>query len=435
MMSSTILRAARRIRGEITVPGDKSLSHRAALIAAVAEGTSHLINFSTADDCRRTLDCLQALGVSIHRQGSQVEITGRGLGGFRPAETVLDAGNSGSTLRMLLGILAGQPFTTTITGDDSLRRRPMDRVIGPLQQMGATITAVENCFAPLTIQGGPLRPLTYRLPIPSAQVKSALLLAGLYAEGVTTIMEPIRSRDHTEIMLREFGAHIVVHEGRISLAGRPTLVPRMYSIGGDPSAAAFFIGAAAMLPDSDLVVRNVLLNPTRRGFLDVLTAMGVTCERLGEKTLHGECVADLRVRSSPRSLHQGSDPFLIHGGQVPLLIDEIPLLAVVATQTAQGMIIRDARELRVKESDRIRAIVENLRRMGAHVTEQEDGMVIPGNQKLRGADIDPAGDHRIAMAFAIAGLVAEGETIVRHSDVVSVSFPEFFSLLDRIVYR
>ncbi|HXF05066.1 MAG TPA: 3-phosphoshikimate 1-carboxyvinyltransferase [Blastocatellia bacterium] len=438
-MSSTVINPARRIRGEIVPPGDKSLSHRAAMIAALADGTSQVTNFSPCEDCQRTLQCLRALGIAVGQwqteKGSLVEIAGRGLYGFRPPEGVLDAGNSGSTIRMLSGILAGQPFAATITGDASLRRRPMDRIVHPLRLMGATITACEDRFAPLTIRGGELRPISYHLPIPSAQVKSAILLAGLYAPGVTIVSEPVASRNHTEIMLKEFGADVTTDEGKTSVVGRSGLIPQSYEISGDPSAAAFFIAAAAALRGSELVVRRMLVNPTRTGFFDALKELGVTLDLVRESIVHGERVADVIVRSERESLRQRSEPYLVAGRRIPILIDEIPILAVLATQTRHGVIIRDAHELRAKESDRIRTIVTNLRRMGAHVSEQDDGMIIPGDQKLRGAEIDPAGDHRIAMAFAIAGLLAEGETVIRDSECVAVSFPGFFSVLDHVVER
>lgn len=409
------------------------------MIAALADGTSQILNYSPCDDCQRTLQCLQALGIPVHQRsgpdGAIVEITGRGLNGFRPPEGPLDAGNSGSTIRMLSGILAGQPFATTITGDESLRRRPMDRIVHPLRLMGATITACEDRFAPLTIRGGELRPISYHLPIPSAQVKSAVLLAGLHAEGVTLVSEPVASRNHTETMLKEFGADVTTDDGRILVVGRSRLIPQSYRISGDPSAAAFFIAAAAALAGSELVVRRILVNPTRTGFFDALKELGVTLDLVQESIIHGERVADVIVRSERESLRRHSEPYLVAGRRIPLLIDEIPILAVLATQTRHGVVIRDARELRAKESDRIRTIVTNLRRMGAHVSEQDDGMIIPGDQKLRGAEIDPAGDHRIAMAFAIAGLLAEGETIIRDSDCVAISFPGFFSVLDQVVER
>jgi len=435
-MSSYVISRAKRIVGEVRLPGDKSLSHRAALCAALSEGVSRLHNFSPGLDCERTLACLRALGVPIEIEaGMTVTIGGVGLEGFAPSAHTLDAGNSGSTIRMMAGILAGQSFESTITGDASLRRRPMDRIVHPLRLMGATVHAREDRYAPLTIRGGTLRPIRYRLPVASAQVKSCVLLAGLFASGTTTVEEPVPTRDHTEIMLAEFGAQVSAVGRAISICGRPRLRAREYRIAGDLSSAAFFIAGALALPGSQLLVRDVLLNPTRTGFLDVLRRWGADVAIENPRRWHGEAVGDVRVTSRPTAQTSRAEPLVLGGALIPAVIDEIPLLAVLATRMPGGIIVRDAGELRVKESDRIRATVENLRRMGAQVVERADGLAVAGPQALRGAEIEPEGDHRIAMAFAIAGLWADGETIIRDSEVVAVSFPAFFSMLEQIVER
>jgi len=361
-------------------------------------------------------------------------VEGVGLAGLRPPDTILDAGNSGSTIRMLSGILAGQPFESIITGDESLRRRPMDRIVRPLRLMGAEITAHDDRYPPLVIQGGNLRPVKYTLPVASAQVKSCVLLAGLFAPGVTTVEEPIPTRNHTEIMLSEFGAQVNVADRVISVVGHPKLSGREYRIAGDPSSAAFFLAAALALPGSQLLLRDVLINPTRTGFLDVIKAWGapVQIENIGMQ--QGEPVADLSVNSGSLRMRLSTEPLALSGAIIPSIIDEIPILAVLSTQ-ASGLVVRDAAELRVKESDRIQLTVENLRRMGANVSEFDDGMAVAGGQKLHGAEIDSGGDHRIAMAFAIAGLYADGETVIHNSEVVSISFPNFFQLLEGLVER
>lgn len=438
-MSSCVLGRAKRLVGELRVPGDKSLSHRAALCAALSEGVSRLHRFSPSLDCERTLACLRALGVPIEvadtEDGLGVTISGVGLEGFAPPERILDAGNSGSTIRMLAGILAGQPFESTITGDASLQRRPMDRIVHPLRLMGASVRAREERYAPLTIRGGRLRPIRYRLPVASAQVKSCVLLAGLFASGTTIVEELVPTRNHTEIMLAEFGAEVSVVGGSIAVSGRPRLRAREYRIAGDISSAAFFIAGALALPGSHILVRDVLLNPTRTGFLEVLQLWGARIEIENVRRWHGERVGDVRVASSPYGERGRAEPLVLSGALIPRVIDEIPLLAVLATQMPGGMLVRDAAELRVKESDRIRVTVENLRRMGARVTEYEDGFAVAGPQSLRGAEIEPEGDHRLAMAFAIAALLAEGETIIREPEVVAVSFPRFFRLLEQVVER
>ena len=415
----------------MAVPGDKSISHRYAILAALAEGTSEIRNFSTADDCARTLACLERLGVAIKRAKDHIGITGAGLRGLKGPRRTLDAGNSGTTIRLLAGVLAGQPFESAITGDASLRRRPMRRVVEPLMQMGARIRARDTEFAPLEIRGGPLHSIDYTLPVPSAQVKSAILLAGLYADGITSVTEPVRTRDHTEVALTEFGATVERPDRTIRVHGGARLQAAQLTVPSDISSAAFFIAAAILLPESNLLISGVGLNPTRTAVLDVLASWGAPVSLVNLEMRHGELVGDIAVR------HAGLTGGEISGAQVPSLIDELPVLAALAPFTEHGVEIRGAAELRVKESDRITTLAENLRRMGARVEEFPDGLRVEGKSAgaLRGAEIDPRGDHRIAMAFAVAGLAAMGKTVIGGADCVAVSFPNFFDLLDRLVER
>lgn len=424
-----IIRPAQALKGTISVPGDKSISHRVAMIAAISHGTTRITNYSASQDCQSTLNCLRALGVNYNCVGSAVEIEGVGLDGLKPASSRLDSGNSGSTIRMLAGILAGQPFETTITGDESLRSRPMRRIAAPLEQMGASILTTDGC-APLTIRGAELKAIDYVLPVASAQVKTCTLFAGLYAEGTTSVKEPVPTRNHTELMLKEFGADVSIERDRVAVTGRPHLIGREYNVAGDISSAAFLIAAALLLPGSDLTICGVGINSTRRAIIDLLKSWGGNIEIKHERHLHGESVADLCVRSS--SLQSDSYSRELSGGVIANLIDEIPVLAVLGTRVEGGLIIRNASELRVKESDRIRSIVDNLRAMGADVLEYEDGLEIADPQRLKGARIDSRHDHRIAMAFAVAGLIAEGETVIDGHECVGVSFPNFFDTLDRL---
>ena len=430
-MPKQIVRPARTISGSLEVPGDKSISHRYAMLASLAEGASEITHFSAAADCRSTLDCFSQLGVKIDIQNDRIRITGLGLEGLRRPRNTMDAGNSGTTMRMLAGILAGQEFRSTLDGDVSLRGRPMRRVMEPLAQMGARIHAREGGFAPLKIDGTRLSPIEYALPIPSAQVKSAVLFAGLFADGVTSITEPVRTRDHTELALAEFGAHLD-HEGRtIRIHGRPRLKAQALAVPGDLSSAVFFLAAAMVLPESNLVIHNVGLNPTRSAVLDVLGSMGAPISVVSIRGQHGELIGDVSVRYEP--LKGGS----IEGDVVPQLIDELPAIAVLGPYTEQGIEIRNAAELRVKESDRIAVLAENLRRMGAKVEELADGLRVAGRSagRLHGAEIEPHGDHRMAMAFAVAALGAEGETVIRDAECAGVSYPDFFSTLERLVER
>jgi 3-phosphoshikimate 1-carboxyvinyltransferase len=426
----TLITPARKIRGRIQVPGDKSISHRLAMLGAIAEGKTSIDNFATSQDCQSTLSCLRLMGTPIEvTQANGVVISGRGLRGLDGPNEVLDAGNSGSTMRMLSGILSGQEFVSRISGDDFLCRRPMKRVIDPLTQMGAKIQAIQGNYPPLLISGGPLKPIQYTLPVASAQVKSAVLLAGLFAEGETEVIEPNPTRNHTELALKEFHGAIKIRGDKISLKGWQRLKGIDAKVPGDISSAAFFIVAATVLPGSEILLEEVGLNPGRRGIVDLLRCMGASIEILDERVQSGEPVGDLLVKPAP--LKGG----IISKGQVPQVIDEVPILAVMATQTQEGLEIRDASELRVKESDRITSIASNLRALGAAVEEFGDGMFVPGRQSLRGSLVDTFGDHRIAMAFAIAGLVARGETCIEGSECVAVSFPNFFEILDSLTVR
>ena len=421
---------ASAITGAITLPGDKSISHRYAMISAIAEGESRIHNYSTGADCHSTLGCVRALGIEVEVAGTEVAIKGRGLDGLRAPAGDLDAGNSGSTIRMLSGILAAQPFVTRILGDESLSRRPMQRIMRPLAEMGAEIGAREGKFPPLEIHGARLRPIDYTLPVPSAQVKTCVLFAGLFAEGQTSVSEPVASRDHTEIALREFGAELAAGltdgQRRISLTGRPRLTGRELMVPSDLSSAAFFIVAALLVPGSQLTIRGVGLNPTRSALLDFLVGMGAKILIPTLESCNGELIGDIVVQHS--DLKGGT----VEGALTAALIDEIPVLAVLGAATEEGLRVCDAGELRVKETDRIRTVVDNLRRLGVEAEELPDGMVIPGRQQFRAGEFDSFGDHRIAMAFAVAALRADGPSVIENAEAASVSFPEFWSTLGRI---
>ncbi len=408
------------------MPGDKSISHRSAMFAALGAGPSRLRNYSSARDCQSTLDCVEALGVQVSRTSAEIQIEGLGLRGLRKAAAMLDAGNSGTTIRLLSGILAGQPFLTEITGDESIQRRPMKRIIEPLRLMGANVDAREGNFAPLRIEGGNLQAIEYEPPVASAQVKSCVLLAGLYAKGKTTVIEKTPTRNHTEVMLRECGVALEEDGDRISIEGGQQLQPLgEYTVAGDLSSAAFFLVGALVSPDAEICLRHIGINPSRTALIDVLRQLGGRIEIANARLAHGEPVADLVARAS-----ELKGDLELSGAVIANLIDEIPILAVAATQLQGTLTIRDARELRVKESDRIRSIVDNLRAMEIEVEEFEDGFRIEGPQRLKGARVDSFGDHRIAMAFAIAGSIAEGETEILNADAASVSLPEFYSLIE-----
>jgi 3-phosphoshikimate 1-carboxyvinyltransferase len=424
---SVLIRPARNILGSLRVPGDKSISHRYAMLAALAAGRSRLENYSPGADCNRSLECLRALGCDITRdEKSTVVIEGLGPQ-LHPPATALDCGNSGSTMRMLSGIVAAQPFTSELVGDESLSRRPMKRVMDPLRRMGAEITAPDD-HAPLRITGTRLKGINYVVPVASAQVKTCLLLAGLLADGRTTIEEPTRTRDHGELALRAFGAEVTCSLNSVTVAGGQRLRPLEAFIPGDSSSAAFFLCAAAIFPHSNLVIDGVLLNPTRSALLDVLAAMGSRINMMRVEEHHGELVGTITlVPGSSKAIE-------ISGAQTALLIDELPVLAAIAPYTA-GIMVRDAVELRVKESDRLSAVTHNLQAMGAQVEQTSDGWLIPGGQELQGAEIESFGDHRIAMAFSIAALRAEGETVIRSAECVAISYPDFFADLERLLDR
>ena len=414
---------ARGVNGVVTLPGDKSISHRYAMLGGIAEGTTTIANYSTGADCQSTLGCMAALGAKIERREGNVVIQGTEL---REPEGQLDAGNSGSTIRMLSGILAAQRFVSRIGGDESLSRRPMQRIISPLAQMGASIEARDGKFPPLEIRGRELQGIDYTLPVPSAQVKSCVLLAGLFAKGDTIVREPVRTRDHTEIALREFGAEIETERRTITLREGARLTGRELVVPGDLSSAAFFLVAALLLPESNLLIHGVGMNPTRSALLDFLVSMGAAIKIIDVQQSGGELIGDLRVRSSKIS---GG---LIEGAMTAALIDEIPALAVLGAASENGLIVRDASELRVKETDRIATLEKNFQRMGLRIETARDGFTLPGKQKFHAAEIDSEGDHRIAMAFSIAGLAADGPSVIHGSESAAVSFPEFFSTLHQI---
>ena len=413
------------LRGEVTVPGDKSISHRAVMFGALSEGKTEITNFLQGADCLSTIGCFRRLGIDIENQENTVTIWGKGLDGLSAPSGTLDAGNSGTTTRLISGILAAQPFTTTLTGDSSIQKRPMKRIIEPLSMMGARIESLNgNGCAPLQINGSPLHGIHYHSEVASAQVKSAILLAGLYAEGETAVTEPVLSRNHSELMLRTFGANIRSEGTTAVISPRPRLTGQKIRVPGDISSAAYFIAAGLLVPGSDILIRNVGINPTRAGILKAAKAMGGHVSLLNENR-EGEPTADLHVVYRP--LH-GT---VIEGDMIPTLIDELPIIAVMAAAASGTTIIRNAAELKVKESNRIDVMVRNLSAMGCSITGTEDGMIIEGKGSselpLTGAVIDSFADHRIAMSFAIASLIAEGETTIRGSECVSISYPDFYS--------
>ena len=435
--SNVVVRPARAVRGVVRIPGDKSISHRYAMLAAIAEGTSRFHNFSAARDCASTLACVAKLGCEWKRLGDKdkdndedgaIEVCGVGPRLSVPAEA-LDCGNSGSTMRMLSGILAGQPFASELCGDESLSRRPMARIMTPLSEMGARIESSEGGRPPLRIHGGSLKAIHYRPEVASAQVKSCVLFAGLFAEGETVVEEPIRTRDHGEIALRAFGAEVERTGNAARIVGGQRLRAIAAHVPGDLSSAAFFLCAAALFPGSQITLPVILLNPTRARLLDILVQIGLKISIAHLEEHQGELVGTIEARGAA---WKGA---VIAGADTAALIDEIPVLAAVAPYTDGGLEVRDAKELRVKESDRIAAAAANLRRMGAEVEERSDGMRIPGGQHLHGAELDSFGDHRIAMAFAVAALRAEGETTIHGADAAGVSYPTFFEELETVAGR
>jgi 3-phosphoshikimate 1-carboxyvinyltransferase len=418
------------VRGNVSLPGDKSISHRYAMLAGIAEGPSRLENYSTGADCASTLRCMRSLGVSWQRidgADNVIEVQGRGPA-LVAAGGALDCGNSGSTIRMLSGIIAGQKFSSEMMGDESLSRRPMERVITPLTSMGARIES-QSGRPPLRITGTNLKAIEYKMPVASAQVKTCLLFAGLFTDGETHIEEPLRTRDHGEVALRAFGAEVESIGNHVRIRGGQKLRGIEARIPGDLSSAAFFLCAAGLFPGSQLTLPNLLMNPTRARLLDVLMQMGLRIAVTELNQVQGEMVGTLQVIGAKL---KGAT---IAGADSAALIDEIPVLAAIAPYTEQGIEVRDAKELRVKESDRIAAIATNLRRMGARVEEREDGLKIPGGQTMRGAELDSFGDHRIAMAFAVAGLRAQGETLIRGAESAAISYPAFFETLEELASR
>jgi 3-phosphoshikimate 1-carboxyvinyltransferase len=411
------------LTGALALPGDKSISHRYAILCSIAEGTSTIRNYSTGADCHSTLNAVRALGIQVDEDGTTVKVHGGGLDGWSAPPGDLDAGNSGSMIRMMAGILAAQPFTSRIVGDESLTGRPMRRIMDPLASMGAKIEARDGKFPPLTIHGTKLSPIDYTLPVASAQVKTCVLFGGMYADGETIVREAVRSRDHTEIALRELGADIIVANGMIRLKGRPALRARDLTVPADLSSAAFFLVAALLIPGSDLTLRGVGLNPTRSALLDFLLSAGARITVPALEQTNGEMIGDIRVRYSP--IRGG----IIEKGVAAALIDEIPVLAVLGAASEEGLIVKDAEELRVKETDRIATTVDNLKRLGVEAEATKDGMVIPGRQKFRAAKFDSFGDHRIAMAFTVAALRADAPCEMAGAEAASVSFPEFYDLL------
>ena len=408
------------LKGEITVPGDKSISHRSIMFGALAEGTTRVTNFLRGADCLSTIDCFRKLGIDIEDLDSEILIHGKGLHGLTAPSSMLDVGNSGTTTRLISGILAGQSFTSELNGDASIQSRPMKRIMTPLQSMGADIVSIKgNGCAPLRITGKPLQAVHYQSPVASAQVKSCVLLAGMYADGITRVTEPVLSRNHTEIMLNYLGAKVTSQGTTASIEPEPVLKAREIQVPGDISSAAYFIAAGLLTPDSQILLQNVGINPTRDGILKICRAMGADITLLNVND-EGEPVADLLIRSS--QLHGTT----VEGSIIPTLIDEIPMIAVMAAFAEGTTVIRDATELKVKESDRIAVVTEGLRRMGADIQPTEDGMIIHGGKPLQGAKINSYLDHRIAMSFAVAGTICDGTMDIVNGDCVNISYPGFY---------
>jgi len=428
MTALRVVGPATGLRGEVSVPGDKSISHRSVILGALAEGKTQISGFLNADDCLKTAASLQALDVKIDNLGQEdMVVHGVGLRRLRDPGGVLKLGNSGTGIRLLTGVLAGQNFTTTLTGDESLCRRPMDRIAIPLGQMGIEVSGQgERCTPPVTVCGGQPQAITYHTPMASAQVKSAVLLAGLYADGTTTVIEPGPSRDHTERMLTAFGAEITVDALRVSVVGRPKLHGQEIVVPGDFSSAAFLLAAGLLSPSSQVTMRNVLLNPTRTGLLDILQRMGADVEVTNRRQVSGEERGNITARTSQLIATE------VGGEEIPRMLDEVPILALLATQAEGQTIIRDAAELRVKESDRLATTAEMLRAFGAQVAEQPDGLIINGPTRLHGATVNSCGDHRIAMTAAVAGMIAAGETVVEDTACIDTSFPGFADSLAQV---
>ena len=415
------------LRGELTVPGDKSISHRAVMFGSISEGLTEITDFLQGADCLSTISCFRKMGIEIENTGERILVHGRGLHGLTAPSETLDAGNSGTTTRLISGILAGQNFSSRLTGDASIQSRPMNRIIHPLREMGAQISSEnENGCAPLLIRGTSLHGIDYRSPVASAQVKSCILLAGLYADRETSVTEPALSRDHTERMLKSFGARVKRTGLTAQIFPESRLIGQKIQVPGDISSAAYFLAAALLVPGSEILLKNVGINPTRDGILQVIKKMGGDLQILNQRTISGEPVADLLVR------HSSLNGTVIEGDLIPTLIDEIPILAVLASFAEGTTVIRNAEELKVKESDRLSIMVEELLAMGAEVTGTDDGMIIRGGKPLRGTKIDSHKDHRIAMSFAVAGLAADGVTSIPDSGCVAISYPGFYEDLQKL---
>ena len=417
------------LKGKLEVPGDKSISHRAVMFGSVAEGITTISHFLEGEDCLSTIDCFRKLGVTIEQNGTDVKVYGKGFSGLSAPSEVLDVGNSGTSIRLLLGLLAGVPFDLTFTGDESIAKRPMKRVVDPLRQMGAQINGRDDGnLIPLTVKGSALTGIEYELPVASAQVKSAILLAGLQADGETTVIEKERTRDHTEKMIQSFGGHISVDGLRITVRGGQSLKGGHISVPGDISSAAFWLAAGAIVPGSEITIENVGLNPTRTGIIDVLREMGADMDvYVDEEAGLGEEVGTITIRYSKlRGITIGGDI-------IPRLIDEIPIIALMATQAKGQTIIKNAEELKVKETNRIDAIATQLGRLGAMITPTDDGLIIEGDQSLRGGKADSLTDHRIGMTLSIASLISDGPVELENESAISVSYPSFFDDLERLI--
>jgi 3-phosphoshikimate 1-carboxyvinyltransferase len=429
-VSSVIIKPASAVKGEISVPGDKSISHRSIMLGAIANGVTTVRGFLRGEDNLSTMHAFRAMGVQIDDDGEIIRITGRGLHGLQEPGDVLDCGNSGTTIRLITGLLSGQSFFSVVTGDQYLRKRPMKRVVEPLSRMGARIIGRNNgTLAPLAINGGGLKGIAYQSPVSSAQIKSSLMLAGLYADGETSVSEPSLSRDHSERMFKLFGADLTTSENGVTVHGGVELNAQEVTVPGDISSAAFFMVAALITPNSELLIKNVGVNPSRTGVIDILQAMGGDIQLVEPREVSGEPVADLLVRSSQLK------GIAISGSVVPRAIDEFPAICIAAARAEGVTTVRDAKELRVKETDRITAMAENLRLVGITVQEVEDGMDITGSSLLTGATVDSRGDHRIAMSMSIAALVADSAITVTDIDCVATSFPTFFPLLEKVAAR
>ncbi len=414
------------LNGKIKIPGDKSISHRAVMFGSLAKGDTEITGFLRGDDCMSTISCFKKLGIDIEVTDDKVIVHGKGINGLTAPSETLDVGNSGTTIRLISGILAAQNFDSTLNGDASIQKRPMNRVIKPLSQMGAEIESTNNGYAPLTIHGKKLKAMEYTMPVASAQVKSSILLASLFAEGTTTIIEPVASRDHTEIMLNYFGANIKNENGVITSTPVEELYGKNLEVPGDISSAAFFMVAGLVVPNSHIIIENVGINPTRTGIIDALKAMGGYVEIINERKSGGELVGDIEVKTS------NLKATTLEGSIIPRMIDEIPVFAVAALCAEGTTVVKDATELKVKESNRISTMSQELGKMGVVIEETDDGMIIKGNQKLKGATVYSHLDHRVAMSCAIASLIADGETTITDADCVGISFPNFYELLNNL---